>query len=72
LKTAKKILGKDVNSTKEQLIVHKEKVYSLLSNKSSTHYLNDKTVWGVYLKTTLDKNQSDVFVENKRCKPYSV
>ena len=26
LKTAKKILGKDVNSTKEQLIVHKEKV----------------------------------------------
>ena len=29
LKTAKKILGKDVNSTKEQLIVHKEKVCSL-------------------------------------------
>jgi chromosome segregation ATPase len=41
LKTAKKILGKDVNSTKEQLIVHKEKVCALLSNKSSTHYLND-------------------------------
>lgn len=30
LKTAKKILGKDVNSTKEQLTVHKEKVRLLL------------------------------------------
>lgn len=31
LKTAKKILGKDVNSTKEQLVAHKEKVLSFLS-----------------------------------------
>ena len=35
LKTAKKILGKDVNSTKEQLTVHKEKVcFRLLRNIS--------------------------------------
>ena len=31
LKTARKILGKDVNSTKEQLVAHKEKVLSFLS-----------------------------------------
>ncbi len=38
LKTAKKILGKDVNSTKEQLIVHKEKVEMVANHASQINF----------------------------------